>query len=99
MKLGSTETHLSSRVSRRKGHTFATTFLPRICCQKYSGYPRVSFLSFDRTRPSASSTRHHCFPGAKGTRLHSLNTVAAEFTVSYPSRLYYSICSVLHEKI
>src|ERR1043165_8975187 len=32
-------------------HTIATTFLPRSYCQTYAGYPRVSFLAFNRMAP------------------------------------------------
>src|SRR6218665_731563 len=99
MKFGSTETHLSSRVSRRMGHTFATTFLPRICCQEYSGYPRVSFLSFDRTAPqrfehatpslSWSERYSTSFLKHGGRRIHRILT---QWTI-------YSTCSVLQEKV
>src|SRR6218665_3670885 len=47
-----------------------------------------SFFCFPTARrPGASSTRHRRFPGPKGARLHSSNTVATEFTGSEPSRL------------
>src|SRR6218665_522039 len=80
-------------------HFFAQKLLPYIHVFWIS---QGGFLSFDGKAPRASSTQHLRFPGAKGTRLHSSNTVADEFTGSYltHSTMYRSsICSVLREKI
>jgi len=46
----------------------------------------------------ASRMRHRRFPGAKGARLHSSNTVAAEFTGSEPSRLEHLECMYCRRK-
>jgi len=79
---------LSSRVSKGMGHAIATIFLPRSYCQTHSGYPRVGFFfQQNGALHSASSTRHHRFPGTKDVRLHLSNTVATEFTASETSRL------------
>src|SRR6218665_1709994 len=47
-KLGSTEIHLSTRVSKLMGHTIATISLPRSYCQTYSGYPKEWFFVFQQ---------------------------------------------------
>jgi len=82
-KLISTEIHLSSRVSKWMGHRLLPqqSSFPEATAI-HSGYPRVGFCLSTGRRPGASSTRHCRFPGAKGTRLHSSNTVADEFTGS-----------------
>src|SRR6218665_1296691 len=79
------------------GHNIATNFLPRSYCQTYSGYPRVGFCLSTGRCTGASSTRHRCFPGAKGARLHFFNTVAAEFTDLNP--VDYGFWSVLLKKV
>src|SRR6218665_1588807 len=79
------------------GQTIATVLLPRRYCQTYSGYTRVGFCLSTGRCTGASSTRHRRFPGAKDSRLHFPNTVAAEFPVSEPSRLMH--LSVLQEKV
>jgi len=85
---------LSSRVSKWMGQTISAVFLPDIIFF-YSGCPRVGLCLSTERSTGASSTRHRRFPGAKGNRLHSSNTVAAEFAGSEPSRIW----SVLHEKV
>src|SRR6218665_336625 len=86
-KLGSTEIHLSTRVSKLMGHPIATTSLPRSHWQTYSGDAKEGFCFPTGRRLGALSTRHRRFPEAKGARLHSSNTVATEFTGSEPLRL------------
>src|SRR6218665_1404121 len=79
------------------GHTIATIFLPRSYCQTYSGYPRMGFCLSTGQCAGTSSTRQRRFPGAKGARLHSTNTVAAEITESDPVDCW--IWRVLLEKV
>src|SRR6218665_1595685 len=70
------------------GHTIASAFLPRSYCQTYSGYPKVGFLSFDRTAHQTLDTVAF---------LHPPTFVPANLLDLNP--VDYSICSVLQEKV
>src|SRR6218665_2554289 len=74
----------------------ATTFFPRSYCQTYSVYPRVRFCLSAERCTGALNTLHATpsLSGAKGARLHSSNSVAAEL-----NPVDYGIWSVLQEKV
>jgi hypothetical protein len=79
-----------SRVSKWMEHAIATTFLPRSYCWTCAGYPRTSFLSFNRMAPlriehatlslswserRPTSSLQHC-----GHRIHPILT---QSTIAY----------------
>src|SRR6218665_692284 len=80
-KLGSTEIHLSTRVSKLMGILPRQPPYPEATTRSIPAIPRRVFCILTRRRPGASSTRHRRFPGAKGARLHSSNTVATELVM------------------
>src|SRR6218665_2263864 len=90
-ELGSTEIRFIEPGVKVNGAYYRINLLAQKPLQDIFWISQGGFFVFQHD--GASSTRYRRFPGAKGARLHSTNTVPAKFNGSSLSRL--SVASVV----